>query len=128
MDVLSILSGYSDSLQATLIQELLRDSLITYNADTLHLYESWCAGNEEALLGAIATDTTSFTEEQMALYNEHRTATRTNRLKTMLAAAKDYINGEETVFYAVNIEYLLGEDGLIAQLTDAGYTVEQVKE
>lgn len=128
MDVLSILSGYSDSLQATLIQELLRDGLITYNADTLHLYESWCAGNEEALLGAIATDTTSFTEEQMALYNEYRTATRTNRLKTMLAAAKDYINGEETVFYAVNIEYLLGEDGLIAQLTDAGYTVEQVKE
>ena len=49
-------------------------------------------------------------------------------MKTMLTAAKDYINGEETVFYAVNIEYLLGEDGLIAQLTDAGYTVEQVKE
>ena len=49
-------------------------------------------------------------------------------LLLMLAAAKDYINSEETVFYAVNIEYLLGEDGLIAQLTDAGYTVEQVKE
>lgn len=124
--VMNILAGYSDELQTALLEELLRDGLITYAADINRLYENWCAGDEAALLEDMITDTSAFTEEQLALYNEHYQETRTNRLKTMLSAAKGYLAGEETVFYAVNIEYLLGEDGLVAQLIAAGYTVEPV--
>lgn len=124
--VLNILSGYSDELQAALLEALLSDGLIHYTSDTCRLYENWCAGNEQALLENMLTDTSEFTEDQLALYDEYYKQTRTDRLNTMFSAANGYLSGEETVFYAVNIEYLLGEDGLVAQLVNAGCTVEQV--
>ena len=44
----------------------------------------------------------------------------------MLEAAKGYLEGSETVFYAVGLAHLLGEEGLVKGLWDAGYTVEIV--
>lgn len=126
ISVLNILSGYSDDLQTALLEELLQDGLITYAADANQIYELWCAGDADGLLAVTATDTSEMTEEQLTLYNEYYKATYTNRLKAMLTAAKNYLGGEETVFYAVNIEYLLGDEGLVTQLEAAGYTVEAV--
>ena len=49
-----------------------------------------------------------------------------DRNKGMLDVAVSYLEGEETVFYAVGLAHLLQENGLVDTLREAGYTVEQV--
>ena len=66
------------------------------------------------------------TNEELTLWNEYKKAMYTNRNKNMAKIAKQYLQSDETVFYAVGIAHILGENGLIERLQDAGYTVEQV--
>ena len=45
----------------------------------------------------------------------------------MVEKAKEYMASDKVVFYAVGLAHLMGEDGLVRCLREAGYTVEQVK-
>ena len=100
--------------------------MVGYCQDVQDLYELWCAGDEEALSQYLATDTSDMTDEELTLWNEYKKAMYTNRNKNMAKIAKQYLQSDETVFYAVGIAHILGENGLIERLQDAGYTVEQV--
>ena len=45
----------------------------------------------------------------------------------LIKAAKEYLEGDDTVFFAVGLAHLLGETGLVDALREAGYTVELVE-
>ena len=123
---IQMLTGYSEPLQILLLQETVSTSLIESNQDLRELYELWCAGNETDLTNAVVEDTADMTEEELALYQEYYKATITDRNARMLDVAKEYLESGDTVFYAVGLAHLLGEDGLVKSLRDAGYTVEIV--
>lgn len=121
-----MLTGFSEGLQAMLLRQAADTSLAAYCQAICQLYEAWCQGDEAAILAAISEDTSNMTEEELALHNEYNKAVVTNRNATMLKAAKDYIKSGKTTFFAVGLTHLLGEDGLVAKLQSAGYTVQQV--
>lgn len=121
-----MLTGFSDGLQQQLLQELLEEGMDGYCAGVAELYELWCGGDESALTVCLSTDTSEMTEEELALWNEYNEAMYTDRNQIMLDAAQTYLESGETVFYAVGIAHLLGEDGIVQALRDAGYTVELV--
>lgn len=117
-----MLTGFSDELQNLLLQQTLDMGMIPYCEEIEVLYELWCQGDEAALTEALATDLTDAGEAELEYY----TAMMTDRNALMCTAAKTYLESGETVFYAVGLAHLLGEDGLVQQLRDAGYTVELV--
>lgn len=123
---LQMLTGFSDALQSMLLAQTVNTSLADYCESVLQLYEAWCSGDEAALIEAITDDTSAMSAEELALYSEYQKAMVTNRNAVMLKAAKNYIKSGDTVFFAVGLAHLLGEDGLVTTLKDAGYTVEPV--
>lgn len=121
-----MLTGYSEALQSSLLSDTVSVSLVDYNRELRELYELWCGGDEAALTEAMTDDTSGLTEDELKLYNEYMKATITDRNAKMLAAAQTYLESGETVFYAVGLAHLLGENGLVNALRAAGYTVELV--
>lgn len=123
---LQLVSSFSDDLQAAMLEDLLTTGLIGYVQEAQQLYTLWCEGDEEALTAALLRDTSNVTEEQLKLYNEYTKALYTNHDKTLLSAAEGYLSSGETVFFTAELSHLLGDNGLIAALREAGYTVELV--
>lgn len=123
---IQMLSGFSNDLQAILLDEALTTGLTGYCCGVEELYEMWCQGDEAALTAYIADDKPALTDDELELYEEYEKAMSTDRNKLMLKAAKNYLESDETVFCAVGLAHLLGEDGLVQTLRDAGYTVELV--
>lgn len=123
---IQMLAGFSDELQAMLLEELLMMDTHAYSQEIRAEYEAWCRGDAEALEKELTQDTADMSEADLALLDEYNKAMYTDRNAAMLSAALQYLSGEETVFYAVGYAHLLGETGLIQGLQNAGYTVELV--
>ena len=120
------LTGFSAELQSTLLELLLDKGLIPYCQEQQEFYELWCQGDEEALTQAVSYDTSTLTEEEISLFDEYYKGMCADRNSSILKAAKNYLKSGETVFCAVGISHLFGNDGLIQSLRDAGYIVEKV--
>lgn len=122
---LTMLTGFSQDLQKLLLQQSLDAGLLTYCAESQNLYDLWCQGDADALT-QLLSESEDLTESEQLLYGEYYQAMYTDRNARMLTAATGYLSSGETVFLAVGLAHLLGEDGLVAGLTAAGYTIEQV--
>lgn len=123
---LHLLTGFSKQLQSLMLERLLDQGMVNYYDRLLQEYELWCLGDAAGLEALLAIRTEGMTEAQLALYEEYYKAMYTDRTNLMYQTVEGYLNSGETVFCAVDFANLLGDDGLIAALTDAGYTVEQV--
>jgi len=121
-----MLSGYSDPVQAFLLEDTLSGDYMEYYTEVAQLYELWCAGDEAALREAMVDDTSDLTAEELALYEEYNKAMITDRNEAMLKVAIGYLESGDTVFYAVGLAHLLAGNGLVDALREAGYTVELV--
>ncbi len=125
---IEMMTGYSDALQETLLEENVYTDAQEYWESVDELYELWCAGDEAALIEALNDDTSEMTEEEQKLYDEYNTAMLTDRNAGMLNVARQYLESGDTVFYAVGLAHLLDEtNGLVFTLRDAGYTVTLVE-
>ena len=123
---LQMFAGFSNELQTYLLQDITEVSSVEFGNDILALYELWCQGDEAALTEAVAGDTFGDSAEVQPLYAEYKKAMITDRNVKMVNTAKGYLESGETVFYAVGLAHLLGDDGLVNALRAAGYTVTAV--
>lgn len=123
---LKLLTGWSDALAENLLGATISQSLDVYAAETIKLYELWCAGDEAALIDYLKPDLSELTEEDRPLWEEYNKGMSTDRNRHMAQVAIDYLESGETVFYAVGLAHVVAEDGLVNALRDAGYTVELV--
>ncbi len=123
---LETLTGFSDAIQEFQLREAAEtgrdDSLLSIRL----LFEMWCQGNETDLT-EILTKNETVDEEERKLMEEYNAKILKERNQSMTEKAKEYIESGETVFYAVGLAHLLGEEGIIRQLQNAGYSVERVK-
>lgn len=149
-------TGYSDNLQEFLLYSSMASGAIENWEGTQELYDLWCAGDEAALIEKLNDDDTweiseddfdmeELTEEELQEVNdilakkdeynpellkiqeEYMTSMESSRNAGMLEVAKEYLESGEVIFYAVGLAHLLAEDGLVATLREAGYTVELVQ-
>lgn len=119
--------GFSDALQQELLAGSLSYSRYEYAAEVEELYEAWCLGDEEALRALLSEEGEELTQEEQLLYDEYAQFMYIDRNKLMLDTAIGYLESGETVFFAVGLAHLIGMDGLVDSLREAGYTVEIVK-
>ncbi len=101
------------------------------------LYSAYFSGDEAALSGLLYDDydpddpvLAGYTEEEktrlIEMDRQFNDIVLTQRNKTMLAKAEEYLAGDKKVFFLVGIAHLLGEDGIISGLAADGYNVERV--
>lgn len=119
----------ADDMQQFILEGTLWSDKIETVLGTLELYELWCSGDEAALIENLneEPDFSEATEEEIALYKEYNDILLISRNHGMHDVAVSYLESGDTVFYAVGLAHLLGEDGLVGSLRDAGYTVELIK-
>ena len=94
------------------------------------MYNAWCDGDYEALFAIVNEeyDTSNMTANEIKAYEEYMKALQIDRDALMLEKAKEYLESEEVVFYAVGLAHLINEEGgLVFKLAEAGYTVELVE-
>lgn len=123
---LKILTGFSDKLQAMLLKQVLDQGMLRYNAMLLEEYTLWCQGDAEGLTALLNARTQGMTDAELALYEEYYQTMYIDRTAVMNKAIRGYLESGETVFCAVDILNLLGQDGLLEALKAAGYTVDLV--
>ncbi len=128
-----MLAGFSADLQQMELESYIGAAIWEYNDGLEELYELWCAGDEAALRALLSEeeDLSELTEQERAEYEklmaEYNKAMSYDRNVGMLETAKEYLESDEVVFYAVGLAHLLDStNGLVDTLRDAGYTVEQV--
>ncbi len=154
MEHATLFGSFSDELQEFLLMASLYSSSAAHNDGTVELFEMWCRGDEAELTEYLAEEEAEeeedtgieelteeeraeMTEEELAIYDrlvelyekvqaEYEQVLMTERNIDMLAVAEGYLASGDTVFYAVGLAHLLGEDGLVNALRNAGYTVERV--
>lgn len=123
-----LLSGFSEELQEILLSEAVNTQVENYSKGLNELYEAWIAGDIK-LLEALALGEApvgDFTDKEKKLIDEYNKEMITDRNIGMFNKAKEYLKDNMEVFYVVGEAHMIGENGIVKLLTDAGYTVERV--
>ena len=121
-----VTTNYSIALQNYLLKSIAETTLEEYHSSITELYRLWCEGDVKALTEAIAADSAAFSQEEEVLYAEYYQAMTADRNRIMFQKVQEYLESGDTVFFAVGLAHVLGEDGLVALLQGADYTVERV--
>ena len=133
IEIESIESQYEvmSSLSVPLQDYLLRNSINNYKSynpfkETEDLIDVWCKGDYESLrkLSGVNADGQSPTTK--ALLEEYHTKMQTNRDKKMTDFVVESLKGDKDIFVCVGTAHVVGENGIIDQLKDLGYTVTQI--
>lgn len=93
------------------------------------LYEAWTTGDEAtitAMLEGEDEDASEGTEEERKLAEDYHKKMYTDRNNGMTAKAESYLLSGKSVFFAVGEAHMIGDEGIVRQLTDKGYRVEKV--
>lgn len=129
-----MMANYSDKLQEYLLKSAIEDynEFVIDETEFINeldkLCDTWASGNIDAIREILNEEPEEFeSDEEKLLYEEYNKAMMTDRDKHMVEYTKDVIASGETVFICVGAAHVLGETGMIYQLEQAGYTVEQVK-
>ena len=124
-----LLTSFPDELNLLLIKETL-DNLDTYGETMNDLFEVWTRGDYDEILAFLEQEdedeTEGYTEEEFALIEDYNDKMLTQRNLGMRDRALGWMEEGRTVFFAVGAAHLVGEDGLVELLREAGCTVEQV--
>jgi len=110
-----------DGLSIELQTDMLIDFVENFNeqeALIIKLHKSWIDGNENGIIESSITELKKF-EELYDVMLKNRNDAWMNDIKPMLKAQDDYM-------IAVGAAHMYGEDGLLKQISDLGYEIEQM--
>lgn len=120
---------YSDKITELLLADSIGITRQDAINDITEMYTLWCEGDEKALIENTREKDypEDATEEEIALAEEYNKILLTDRDTIMVEKAKNYLESDETVFFAVGLAHVLSETGLVESLRAEGYTVELVE-
>ena len=123
-----LLNSVPDELAVAMIEDTL-DSMDTYNDDLSEMYALWLSGATDELLAFIEADEepdpAEYPPELITMAEDFNRAMGPDRNEGMSKKALEYLASGKTVFFAVGAAHMLGEEGLVQLLTEAGCTVER---
>lgn len=122
-----LLFGFSDEIQELMLAELVRAGHEGYNNVLAESYKAWAKGDLEALEARLYEDMSKYSEKEVKVIEEYNKLMITDRNIHMAEKAKQYLAQGKDVFFVVGELHMVGENGIVKLLTDAGYKVEQVQ-
>lgn len=123
-----MLASFSDKLVELMIESTL-ETAEYYGSNLMGLYEMWLKGDEAQFVAYMdgEEDFEGMTDEEIALYEEYNKAMETDRNLAMADLVEEYLEEDETGFFAVGAAHIVGEGAVVELLRDRGYTVTLVK-
>ena len=123
---MDLLASFPDELNILLIESSLGYSYDEYSDGIIELYEAWLAGDAEKIEELSSETDEELSEEEQALIDDYNYKMLDERNLGMAGKAKEYIKSGRTVFFAVGSAHMVGDAGIVSQLTEDGYTVERI--
>jgi len=123
---LQLLGGFSDELYDLMIDSMLMATDL-YAEQLEMMYEFWRRGNETMLTYMTVGSTAGLSEEEEALMEGYNDELITKRNASMTDFAQASLESGDTVFMAVGAGHMVGQDGIVSQLRQRGYTVKKIK-
>ncbi len=121
------MSKLSLETQQVILEEYMQYRRADILASDLYLFDLWCQGDPQAFEEYLDEEATGeLTEEQRKAYEEYDRVMEGDRDEIMFEKLTEYLASDETVFVAVGAAHVLGENGLVDMLEEAGYTVTLV--
>lgn len=126
---IGLAGNYTDAIHEVLLKSAISATKHEYLSDIRDLFNAWCEGDEEGLIEHIREEEypEDATEEELAAMKAYDKMLLADRDAIMVEKAKEYLEGEETIFFAVGLAHVLSETGLVESLRAEGYTVELVE-
>lgn len=124
-----LLLSFSDSLYEIAIKDML-DNYDDGVKEIIDLYDSWKKGDEKKLLELNDEDieiNEDYTEKQKKEIAEFNKKIVTDRNKTMTDKAIEYFSNNQDVFFMVGTLHIIGDDGIVNNLIEKGYTVKRIQ-
>ncbi|MBR4700313.1 MAG: TraB/GumN family protein [Oscillospiraceae bacterium] len=126
----TLLTDYSDAVQEAVLGSTVFASRKQYLDSVSKTYELWCLGDEESLAAELPDLSeealAEMTADERAVYEEYYGTLTAQRNAPMAETAASYLESGKTVFFAVGVAHLVGADGLVEALRQAGYTVTRI--
>lgn len=121
--------GMMASLSDETQEMLLKSAIASYKANNVQgfniLINAWAGGHKEILRMAFSTTPIFQSEKEKELYEEYTKALITDRDSGMVEYTERALTSGETLFICVGSAHVIGTNGMVDQLEDKGYTVEQ---
>ncbi len=119
-------NNFPDDLHNMQIEAFF-DELDDYNSNLSKLYEAWIKGDESQITAILdEEDGDDMTEEEQKLAEDYHKVMIIDRNNGMAEKADGYLKSGKSVFFAVGEAHMLGDEGIVRQLTDKGYKVEKL--
>ena len=124
---MELMCGFPDELNEYMIRAIVENPQLNAVQEK-QLFRGWKEGNEALLekLCIITDEQIEATGELAEEMRAYRDAMYTERNRVMAEAAAGYLSQGRRVFLTVGTAHMLGEDGVINRLREAGYRVELV--
>jgi len=132
-DQLGMPAKFTEDIHRVLLMDALNGTRNDYIDGINEMYAMWCEGDEKALIEYIRDDglteeiLAELTEAELEAIKAYDKMLEADRDAGMIEKAKEYMEGDKTVFFAVGLAHLLSETGLVDTLRADGYTVELVE-
>ena len=126
---IEMLCSFPDETQNLLIESFF-ETEAEYSDELSNLYEAWISGSEEeiqTILNGETDDEEELTPEQQKLMDEYSKTMTDDRNVEMSKKADEYLKSGKNVFLAVGTAHMVGDTGIVKQLTDKGYKVERIE-
>lgn len=122
----SVLAQIPDEYYILALQQSIKTASVSAKQLEM-LYQAWLEGDEELITEmAEASEIRELTPEKQRLADDYYDKMVVRRNIGMAEKAKEYLQSEKTVFFAVGAMHFLGENGIISLLEKEGFTVEKV--
>ena len=124
-----MMRDFSEDLQIYLLESVIEayGSLDEGIKEIDSLMDMWMYGDESELKEYLKEDTDGMSKEELELYEEYNYAMMTSRNNNMTKFTESALKSGKEVFICVGAAHVIGESGIVEQLTSLGYMVERVK-
>jgi len=123
-----LLASFSDKLQEQLLYSSVYNYLYTtdYRVSLTATYDAWCNGDYKKLREYCTMQTQGRNDEETAILTEYNTKLSVDRDKKMTDFVVKSLKGDKDIFVCVGAAHIVGENAIVDQLKDLGYTVTQI--
>lgn len=119
---------YSDDVQEWLLLSAYY-SEVDYDS-AVEMLKQWAVGDLTDVAASNDYDKTDeykkLAEASKKIYDEYNKAMMTDRNEIMVKKAEEYLKGDSTVMYIVGCAHMVGEDGIVNQLTENGWKITEI--
>lgn len=117
--------AYYPEMDERVLGMLIKRTCQTKNSFDIGLLDAWAQGDLDRIAEFSFSDE-GLSDEEKTLWQQYLKYSLDDRNVIMTAKAEEYIASGEKVFMVVGVSHFVGDNGILALLSQKGYTIEKM--